>query len=60
MLGYYYEIIYQKGKRNVVINALCKKYEEEGSLFSFSFIIIDWLKVVCHECFEYQKASNLK
>jgi hypothetical protein len=35
MLGYDYEIIYNKGKENVVVDALSQKYEEEGSIFSF-------------------------
>jgi hypothetical protein len=44
MFGYDYEIIYKKGKENVVVDALSRKYEEEGSLFSLSFIVVDWLK----------------
>jgi hypothetical protein len=35
LFGYDYEIIYNKGKDNVVANALSQKYEEEGSLFLF-------------------------
>jgi hypothetical protein len=45
MFGYDYEIIYKKGKENVVVDALSRKYEEEGSLFSLSFIVADWLQV---------------
>jgi hypothetical protein len=41
--GYDYEIIYQKGKENVVIDALSRKYEEDGSLFSLSFIVKNWI-----------------
>jgi hypothetical protein len=41
MLGYDYDIIYKKDKENVVVNALSRKYEEEGSLFSLSFIVAD-------------------
>jgi hypothetical protein len=37
LFGYDYEIIYKKGKENVVADALSQKYEDEGSLF-FSFI----------------------
>jgi hypothetical protein len=33
LFGYDYEIIYKKGKENVVVNALSQKYEEDGSLF---------------------------
>jgi hypothetical protein len=41
LFGYDYEIIYKKGKDNVVVDALSKKYEDEGSLFSLSFIVPD-------------------
>jgi hypothetical protein len=37
--GYDYEIIYKKGKDNVVVDALFRKYEDEGSLFPLSFIV---------------------
>jgi len=43
IFGYDYEIIYKKGKNNVVVDALSQKYEDEGSLFSLSFIVPDWL-----------------
>jgi hypothetical protein len=33
LFRYDYEIIYKKGKYNVVANALSRKYEDEGSLF---------------------------
>jgi hypothetical protein len=46
LFGYHYEIIYKKGKDNVVVDALSQKYEDEGSLFSLSFIVPDWLKVI--------------
>jgi hypothetical protein len=49
MLGYDYEIIYKKGKENVVVDSLSWKYEEEGSLFSLSFIVVDWLNDVHKE-----------
>jgi hypothetical protein len=35
LFGYDYEIIYRKGKENVVADALSHKYEYEGSLFLF-------------------------
>jgi hypothetical protein len=35
LFGYDYEIIYKKGKENVVADALSCKYEDEGSLFLF-------------------------
>jgi hypothetical protein len=46
LFGYDYEIIYKKGKDNVVVDALSRKYEDEGSLFSLSFIVPYWLQVV--------------
>jgi len=51
MHGYDYEIIYQKGKENVVVDALSRKYEDEGSLFSLSLPLLDWLVEVHHEWF---------
>ena len=35
LFGYDYEIIYKKGKENVVADTLSQKYEDEGSLFLF-------------------------
>jgi hypothetical protein len=32
--GYDYGIIYKKGKENMVVDSISRKYEEEGSLFS--------------------------
>ena len=46
LFGYDYEIIYKKGKDNVVADALSRKYEDEGSPFSLSFIVPDWLQDV--------------
>jgi hypothetical protein len=39
IFGYDYAIIYKKGKDIVVVDALSRKYEDEGSLFSLSFIV---------------------
>jgi hypothetical protein len=41
LFGYDYEFIYKKGKENVVVDSISKKYEEDRSLFSLSFIVID-------------------
>jgi hypothetical protein len=46
MFIYDYEIVYEKGKENVVFDSLSRKYEEEGSLFSLFFIVVYWLQAV--------------
>jgi hypothetical protein len=43
----------------VVVDALSRKYEEEGSLFSLSFIVPDWLQVVRQEWLQDPKSSHL-
>jgi hypothetical protein len=50
MLGYDYEIIYKKGKDNIIANALSIKHEEEGSLFTLSLPVPDWIEEVRQEC----------
>jgi hypothetical protein len=59
LFGYDYEIIYKKGKENVVADALFRKYEDEGSLFSLSFIIPDWLQAIHQEWLQDPKSSQL-
>ena len=49
MLGYDYEIIYKKRKDNVVVEMKSRKHEEEGSLFSLSSLVPEWLKEAQHE-----------
>jgi hypothetical protein len=56
LFGYDYEIICKKGKYNVVLDALSQKYEDEGSLFSLSFIVQDWLQVVLKEWLQDPKS----
>jgi hypothetical protein len=57
LFGCDYEIIYRKGKENAVVYALSHKYEEDGSLFSFSFIVPFWLQVVRQEWQQDPKIS---
>jgi hypothetical protein len=59
LFGYDYEIIYKKDKDNVVANALSRKYEEEGSLCSLSFIVPYWLQAVHQEWLQDPKSSHL-
>jgi hypothetical protein len=59
LFGYDYEIIYKKGKDNVVLDALSRKYEDEGSLFSLSFIVLDWLQAICQEWLHDPKSFHL-
>ena len=59
LFGYDYEIIYKKFNDNVVVDALSQKYEEEGSLFSLSFIVPDWLQDVRQEWLRDPKSLHL-
>jgi hypothetical protein len=59
LFGYDYEIIYKKGKENVVADALSHKYEDEGSICSLSFIVPDWLQDVRQEWLQDPKSSQL-
>jgi hypothetical protein len=59
LFGYDYEIIYKKCKDNVVVDALSRKYEDEGSIFSLSFIVPDCLQVVRQEWLRDPKSSHL-
>jgi hypothetical protein len=59
LFGYDYEIIYNKGKDNVVADALSRKYEDEGSFFSLSFIVPHWLQAIRQEWLQDPKSSHL-
>jgi hypothetical protein len=58
LFGCDYEIIYKKIKENVVVDALSQKYEDEGSLFSLSFIVPYWIQYVHHEWLQDPKISH--
>jgi hypothetical protein len=59
ILGYDYEIIYKNGKDNIVANALLKKHEEDGSLFSLSLLVLDWIEEVSQKWLMHQTTSKL-
>jgi hypothetical protein len=59
LFGYDYEIIYKKCKDNMVVDALSSKYENEGSIFSLSFIVPDWLQAVHQEWLQDPKSLLL-
>lgn len=58
MLGYDYEIIYKKGKDNVVVDALSHQYEDEGSLLTLLALIPDWLEEAHQEWLQDPSTSN--
>ena len=44
MLGYDFEIVYKKGKQNVVVDALSRKDEDvEALLYVILIIQLDWI-----------------
>jgi hypothetical protein len=43
----------------VVVDTLPRKYEDEGYLFSLSFIVPDWLQVVLQEWLHNPKSLHL-
>jgi hypothetical protein len=59
MLGYDYEIIYKKGKDNIVVDALSRQHEEDKSLFVLSLPVPDWIEEVCQEWLTHQATSKL-
>jgi hypothetical protein len=59
LFGYDYEIIYKKGKDNVVFDAVSRKYEDEGCLFCLCFIVPYCLQTVRQEWLHDPKISHL-
>ena len=49
MLDSDYKLIHKTGKENAMVDALSQKYDEEGSLFTLSFLITGFLQVVCQD-----------
>jgi hypothetical protein len=59
MLGYYYDIIYKKGKDTFMEDVLSRQYEDEGSLFSLSLPIPHWIDEVWHEWLSHPTISQI-
>ena len=54
MLGYYFDIIYRKGKQNFVADALSRKDEDVEALFcAISIIQPDWINEAKDEWKKY-------
>jgi hypothetical protein len=58
MLGYDYEIIYKKGKENVVVDLLSRQFED-GSLFALSLPRPGWLEDAHKEWLENDTLRKL-
>ena len=59
MLGYDFEMIYKKGKQNVVTNALSRKDEDvEASLYAISIIQPDWIAEARNEYKNYEEIQT--
>ena len=59
MLGYDYEIIYKKGKDNIVVDALSRQHEEDGCLFALSLLVPNWIEEVCQKWLTYLTLSRI-
>ena len=59
MLGYDYEIIYKKGKENVVLDALSCLYEDAMPLLSLLVPIPEWLEVSHQQWFNDPPIAQL-
>ena len=59
MFGYDYEIIYKKGRENVVADALSCQFEEDSILLAISVPIPDWIEESHKEWFSHPVLSQL-
>jgi len=59
MLGYDYEIIYKKGRENVVADALSCQFEEDNTMLAISLPIPNWIEEAHKECFSHPFLSQL-
>ena len=60
MLGYEFEIIYKKGKHNVVANSLSREEEEtKGSLCAISILKYDWVEEARIKWKKYQEVCKI-
>jgi len=59
MLGYDYEIISKKGCKNIVVDVLSCKFEEESTLLAISLPIPEWIGEAYKEWFSHPWLSQL-
>ena len=60
MLGYDFEIIYKKGKHNIVVDTISRKEQEkEGSLCAISIFKYNWVEEARIEWKQYQEVCNI-
>lgn len=59
MFGYDYEIIYKKGKDNIVSRSLSQQHGEDSTLFSLSLPVLDWIEDVCQEWLTHPTISRI-
>ena len=49
----------KKGKGNAVADALSRKYEDEGSLFSLSSLVQKWVEKECQEWLYHDSTAQV-